>query len=178
MLSIRTIIISRHGNALASALFAASSRVYEAAFSVAYLDGLTTKIGPGKLVLWRRGWGVFAMIRGVFAISIAAALGLATLPGEVSAKGFGLHASHKFGSSVRHHHHRAFGFRHHHRAFGYIPYGGFVDAGPAIGVEPDSGAPLLQVGGVTTPPRCIHSQEIVTVPSEKGGTQQITITRC
>jgi hypothetical protein len=118
------------------------------------------------------------MIRGVFAISIAAALGLATLPGEVSAKGFGSHASHTFVSSVRHHH-RAFGFRHHHRAFGWnSPYGGLDVADPAIGVEPDSGAPLLQVGGVTTPPRCIHSQEIVTVPSEKGGTQQITITRC
>jgi hypothetical protein len=125
------------------------------------------------------------MIRGVFAISIAAALGLATLPGEVSAKGFGSHASHTFVSSVRHHH-RAFGFRHHHRAFGYIPYGGLVVSDDAIGVEPDSGAPVLQVsgaplfqvGGVTTPPRCIHSREIVTVPSEKGGTQQITITRC
>jgi hypothetical protein len=114
------------------------------------------------------------MIRGLFAISIAAALGLATLPVDVSAKGFGGHASHKVGSTFFA---RSL-VRHHHRGFGYYPYGGLVVADHALAVEPDSGVSLLQVGGVTTPPRCIHSREIVTVPSEEGGTRDITITRC
>jgi len=76
---------------------------------------------PGQTSAVAPGWGVFAMIKGVFAVSIAAALGLATLPVEVSAKGFGSQASHAVGPILF----KGSPVRHHHRAFGY---GGLIAA--------------------------------------------------
>ena len=108
------------------------------------------------------------MIRGVFAVSIAAALGLAALPGEISAKGFGGHASHAA--------------RHHHRTFGYGPDVGLIVADYANGVEPVVNVSASQSLGPVVPPSfalsCHHSVETVTVPSEEGGIREITIRRC
>ena len=121
---------------------------------------------PGQTYAVAPGWGVFAMIKRVFAVSIAAALGLATLPVEVSAKGFGSHASHAVGPTFF----KGSPVRHHHRAFGY---------GGLIAAYTPGDAPLpVQIGAVTTSPSCTHSRETITVPSEEGGTRQITITRC
>ena len=107
------------------------------------------------------------MTRGVFAVSIAAALGLATLPVDVSAKGFGGHAFHAA--------------RHHHRAFAYSPYG-LVVTDYANGIEPVVNVSAPQPLGPVIPPSfassCHHSVEIKTVPSEEGGTREITIRRC
>ena len=108
------------------------------------------------------------MVRGIFAVSIAAALGLAALPIEVSAKGFGGHAFHAAG--------------HHHRAFAYGPYGGLVAADYANGIDPVVDVSTTQSLGPLIPASfassCHHSVEIKTVPSEEGGTREITIRRC
>ena len=100
------------------------------------------------------------MFNRVFAVCIASTLGLATVPVEVSAKGLGSHKSHLAFGHRRHHHHRLLG--------------GFGAA--YVGVLPS--IPLLQIDAVTTSPACSYSREIVTVPSEDGGTRQITITKC
>jgi hypothetical protein len=108
------------------------------------------------------------MIKGVFAVCIAAALGLATLPVEVSAKRFGGHAFHAA--------------RHHHQTFGYYPFGGIVAADYTNGVDPIVDVPTTQSLGPLISPSfassCHHSVEIKTVPSEEGGTREITIRRC
>ncbi len=116
------------------------------------------------------------MIRGVFAFSIVAALGLATLP--IEAKGFGWHASRAVGSAFF----RRSSIRHHNRAFGYYPYGGLVVADYANGVElaedvltPQALGPVIPASFVLS---CHHSVETVKVPSEDGGTREITIRRC
>lgn len=116
------------------------------------------------------------MIRGVFAFSMVAALGLATLP--IEAKGFGWHASHAVSPAFF----RRSSVRHYNRAFGYYPYGGLVVANYANGVElandvsmPQALGPLIPAAFVMS---CHHSVETVTVPSERGGTREITIRRC
>jgi hypothetical protein len=96
------------------------------------------------------------MFKRVFAVCIASTLGLATLPVEVSAKGFGSHSSHH--ALIRRHHHWLLG------GFG-AAYVGVLPSVP------------LQIDAVTSP-SCSYSREIVTVPSEDGGTRQITITKC
>jgi hypothetical protein len=101
------------------------------------------------------------MFNRVFAVGLAATLWLATLPVEVSAKGSG--------SALSRH---ALGHRHHghHRLHG--GFGGYV-----FGIVPFSEASLpVQIGPVI--PTCTLSREIVIVPSEEGGTRQITITKC
>jgi hypothetical protein len=108
------------------------------------------------------------MIKQLFAVSIAAALGLAALPIEVSAKGFGGHAFHTAG--------------HHNRAFRYGPYGGLVAADYANGVDAVVDVSTTQSLGPLILPSfassCHHSVEIKTVPSEEGGTGEIKISRC
>jgi hypothetical protein len=109
------------------------------------------------------------MIKVLFAVGIAASLGLATLPIEVSAKGLVSHASHIVGptfftkSSVRHH----------RGAFGYGPYGGLVVADQAISGEfvgdmsrSQALGPVISTSIVL---QCHHSVETVTVPSEDRG---------
>lgn len=117
------------------------------------------------------------MIRGLFAVGIAAGLALATSPLAVSAKGLGGHSAHAisplfFKGSPLHRH---------SRAFGYAPYGAIVATYPT-GDEsfgdvsmPQALGPVVLASPVLS---CHHSQEIKTVPSEEGGTRQITITRC
>jgi hypothetical protein len=97
------------------------------------------------------------MRKSVLTVCAAATLGAAALlpmPTGVAAHGFGGHFSHRF---------------HHHL---FSPYGSFVVA------EPASVAPVWIDPGVALAPRCTHSRETITVPSEDGGERQITITRC
>ena len=116
------------------------------------------------------------MIRGVFVVSIVAALGLATLP--IEAKAFGWHASHAVGPAFF----RRSSVRHHHRVYGYYPYGDLVVADYANGVElaDDVSAPqaLSPVIPASIALSCHHSVEVVKVPSEDGGAREITIRRC
>ena len=121
------------------------------------------------------------MIKRVFAVGVAAALGLASLlpvPAIVSAKGFGLHRSH-FGpsffakSALLHHRH---GFRH-RRSDDLLAGYGYVM--PDASIEPDlDGLPSLRMIALSPVARCQHSRQTVTAPSEDGGTREITITRC
>jgi hypothetical protein len=117
------------------------------------------------------------MIRGLFAVGIAAGLALATLPVEVAARGFGAHTAHAVGPIFF----RGSPVHHHHRAFDYGPYGGIVatyaPGGELVGdvSTPQTMDPVIPASFVLS---CHHSQEIKTVPSEEGGTRQITITRC
>ena len=97
---------------------------------------------------------------------IAAALALlapmsASTSHAAKAHGVGLHVLH-----FAHHHHR-------HRGFWPL-YGGVVVAGnneAAYAIPEPTPVPLLVRS-------CRHSQDVVTVPSEDGGTRRITITRC
>jgi len=114
----------------------------------------------------------------VLAVGLAAALGLAMLPIEASAKGLGGHASH----ATRHHHQsRTFGHGY-YGGLGYGYYGGLGVAGLAIGDEPVGYMSTPQPLGPVIPPtfvlQCHHSEEIKVVPSEDGGTREITIRRC
>ena len=114
----------------------------------------------------------------VLAVGLAAALGLAMLPVEVSAKGLGGHASH----ATRHHHqHRTFGYGY-YGGLGYGYYGGFGVAGQIIGGEPVDYVSTTKTLGPVIPTtfviQCRHSEEIIVVPSEAGGTREITIRRC
>jgi hypothetical protein len=121
------------------------------------------------------------MIKRVFTIGVAVALGLASLlsvPAIVSAKGFGLHRSH-FGpsffakSALLHHRH---GLRH-RRSDDLLASYGYVM--PDASLEPDiDGLPSLRMIALSPIVRCQHSRQTVTVPSEDGGTREITITRC
>jgi hypothetical protein len=117
------------------------------------------------------------MIRGLFAVGIAAGLALAMLPVAVSAKGLGGHSAHAIGPLFF----KGSPIRHHNRAFGYPPYGAIV-ATYAPGNESVSDVSMPQGLGpeilASSVLSCHHSQEIKTVPSEDGGTRQITITRC
>jgi hypothetical protein len=101
------------------------------------------------------------MINRIVAVGIAVALGLATLPVDVLAKGFGGHGFHH-------------GFRH-------SPYDSLV-AGYGFDGESVSAMSLSPQVVSVSPPQpaltCHHSRETVTVLSEEGGTREITITRC
>jgi hypothetical protein len=116
------------------------------------------------------------MIKQLFAVSIAAAFGLATL--SIEAKGFGSHASHTVGLKSF----TGSPVRHYHRAFRYSPYGGLVAADYANGIDPVVDVSTTQSLGPLIPASfassCHHSVEIKTVPSEEGGTREITIRRC
>jgi hypothetical protein len=94
--------------------------------------------------------------------SVAALAASILMPVNVAARGFTGHGAH--------------GFRHH---YGYWPYGGSIVAYP-FGRDLDAvGTVPAQADPTTTPaPRCVHSHETVTVPSEDGGVRQITVTRC
>ena len=117
------------------------------------------------------------MIKGWIAVGSGAALSIAAslvTPAVVDAKGFGSH--HSFGPAVFAHapgrHHHAFG---HRRA----PLAGYGYVMPAAYIEPNIDE-FASVRSIVLSPaaRCRHSRETVTVPSEDGGTREITITRC
>jgi len=117
------------------------------------------------------------MKKAVVAVNIAVALGLITLPMELSARGIGSHLSRAISPSF------FIGFPTHHRrnANGYGPYGSVV-TDYAYDVEPVADASTLQSLGPVIPATfalsCHHSEETVTVPSEDGGERQIRIKRC
>jgi hypothetical protein len=114
------------------------------------------------------------MINKGIAISLAAAVGLAALPIEVTAKGFGGHMFHHRAGQLHNDRHGG-----HNGFYGYYGnlYGGYL-----LGYEPTSEIALPeQIRAVPTPAAtlsCHHSRETVTVLSEEGGTREITIIRC
>lgn len=107
----------------------------------------------------------------IVAASISAMLVLA--PGQFSARAHGTHAFHS------HNHFR--GARHSYDAYGSLPFYGGLDVAPPYEPAGVSYAPPPTVVYVPEPPQalsCHHSEQIVTVPGELGGTKQITVTRC
>jgi hypothetical protein len=116
------------------------------------------------------------------AVVLASALGgLLLAPLAVMANahglGFGAHPIHFRGH---------FGPAHRNAAYGQWPgYGGVVAVAPDASDNTSDNTIVYatpeEVAFVPEPSRmlsCHHSQQIVTVPSEQGGTRQITITRC
>jgi hypothetical protein len=110
------------------------------------------------------------------AMLLLAPLGLAA---NARSGGFGAHTFHFAGL------HRSASHLHSARsrgAFGQWPFfGGIVAVPPYASDNILTYAMPERVVFVPEPPRalsCHHSQETVTVPSEEGGTRQITITRC
>ena len=110
----------------------------------------------------------------VAALALAVAL-LAPLAVMANAHGlgFGAHSIHSTGH---------FGSAYRHGRYGQWPlYGGIVAVPSDTSDNMMTDATPETVVFVSEPSRtlsCHHSQQIVTVPSEQGGTRQITITRC
>jgi hypothetical protein len=95
--------------------------------------------------------------------------------------GMGMHGgAHAF--PPRGHFHLAQQQHHHHRffpgdpAFGLWPWYGYNDA-PSDPYDDSSSTPQVVVPEPPAP-ACQHSEQTVTVPSENGGTAQVTILRC
>jgi hypothetical protein len=109
------------------------------------------------------------MINKVSFVGAAAALSLAAaalMPVELAASGLSSRHSH----ATRH-------------AFGQYPFGGMVAAyslDDYVGPVSEMALPVRLDPVIPPPPAltCSRSREIVTVPSDAGGTRQITITRC
>ena len=100
-------------------------------------------------------------------------------PLEAKAGVHGMHSS-NFRSHFRsaHHHFRLF---RHQRAFGLWPIYDYYDVPPySFDDAITYSTPETVVLRPEPPPvvGCQHSQQIVTVPSESGETQQVTIIRC
>jgi hypothetical protein len=92
--------------------------------------------------------------------------------------GMGMHGgAHAFPSRGHFHfaqHHR---FHRGHQAFGLWPWYGYNDDAPSYPYDDSYSTP--QVVDPEPPlPACQHSEQTVTVPSENGGTGQVTILRC
>jgi hypothetical protein len=113
-------------------------------------------------------------------IAVAAAFTLAMLPAPWPT-GATAHAAHAFHFSNRLH------AAHHHGTYGgYSAYYSPFYSGAVVAVPPYDGAsmtyaPAPEVVYVAVPPQaltCHRSRETVTVPTEAGGTRQITVTRC
>lgn len=113
-------------------------------------------------------------------ISVSAIVALCTpldIPAHARGGGFGMHSFHSINSL-----HFAKHFRHArgHRNFNQGPLYGGVYATPPY----DNDAAQVQPTNfvyVVEPPRvhsCQYNKETVTVPSESGGTRDITVTRC
>ncbi len=100
---------------------------------------------------------------------------LVAAPLEVNAHGigFGAHSFHATGH---------FRLAYRHGQYGQWPlYGGIAIVPPDVSDNLMIDETPETVVFVPEPPRslsCQHSQQIVTVPAEQGGTRQITITRC
>jgi hypothetical protein len=72
-------------------------------------------------------------------------------------------------------------FSHHRRAFNQWPFYGAIATAPYVSDDAGTGFPAGTVVYVRELPRalsCQSSQQVVTVPSEDGGTREITIRRC
>jgi hypothetical protein len=102
-------------------------------------------------------------------------------PLDVSAAdvhGMGMHGgAHVFPS--RGHFHFAQHHRRGHQAFGLWPWYGYDDA-PSYPYDDSYSTDSTPQVVAPEPPRptCQHSEQTVTVPSENGGTREVTILRC
>jgi hypothetical protein len=122
-----------------------------------------------------------AMKRVHTAIVLVSALGALLLAplaviANANSLGFGAHSIH----STRHFATLHFGSAYRNGAYGQ-QYGGVVAVAPDTSDNAMTYAMPEEVAFVSESSRtlsCHHSQQIVTVPSEQGGTRQITITRC
>ena len=113
-------------------------------------------------------------------ISVSAVVGLCgplDIPAHARGGGFAMHSVHSINAL-----HFAKNFRHArgHRNFNQWPwYGGVYATAPY-----DNYATQVQPANfvyVVEPPRvhsCQYNKETITVPSESGGTRDITVTRC
>jgi len=117
------------------------------------------------------------MVKGWIAVGSSGALCIAAsllMPATVDAKGFGSHHSSGpafFAHASRRHHHA---LRHQRDLIG-----GYGYVMPAAYSEPSpDGIASVRTIVLPSAARCSHSRETVTVPSEDGGTREITITRC
>jgi hypothetical protein len=96
----------------------------------------------------------------------------AVFPAQSSAKGIALHAApqpalfRRHAPPLRHHHH-------HHR----IPFAPAYVVLPEVS-DDDPYDPAMGSAYASAAQRCEHSVETVTVPAERGGTREITVTRC
>lgn len=119
------------------------------------------------------------------AVAVAAAAVLALSNGGAVAKGPGMgsgpgmHSFH-FKSHFLSHHHR-FAHRHNNNAFGWPLYGGYYAMPPyddTAGGEPGGPAVVIVQDYRLPQLTCEKHRETITVPSESGGTRDITVTRC
>ena len=93
------------------------------------------------------------------------------------AHGFGMQSSHFGGHHFVRGHHFALA-RHHFRFFRHqAPWYGYYDV-PPYTYDDSMTYPTPEVVVRSEPPRCQHSEQTYTVPSENGGTTEVTIKRC
>jgi hypothetical protein len=127
--------------------------------------------------------------RFIFVMAIVAAFGMMSGPTGASAAGHGARGGHAHSlgspSFSRHtfRHNRGVSRAAPYRGYSYWPYGGFGgEYLPNNYIDPIGAFVMLQRLDPMIPPppalTCHHSEETKTVPSESGGTVQITITRC
>jgi len=116
----------------------------------------------------------------IFGVTVAAALAWAPLPIQASAHGggFKMHSGH-FGKLFPHFRHGARN-RNFNQWWPYAGYGGIYavpsyDYDSVNYVEPP---PVIYVSQPPAALTCQTTKEVKTVPSESGGTRDITITRC
>jgi len=110
---------------------------------------------------------------------------LAPLEAKAGAHGFGMQSSHFRGQhfvrgqhfALAQHHFRF--FRHlHHQAFGLWPWYGYYNVPPYTYDDSMTYPTPEPVVVRPEPPPCQHSEQKVKVPSENGGTREVTIFRC
>jgi len=116
----------------------------------------------------------------IFGVTVAAALAWAPLTIQANAhgSGFKMHSGH-FGKHFPHFRHGARN-RNFNQWWPYAGYGGVYavppyDYGTVNYVEPP---PVIYVSQPPAALTCQTTKEVKTVPSENGGTRDITITRC
>ncbi|HET7191645.1 MAG TPA: hypothetical protein VFI98_07000 [Pseudolabrys sp.] len=118
------------------------------------------------------------------AIAVAASAATVLMPPRSVAiakgPGPGMHAFH-FKSHFLSHHHNRHGARRNNNALGWPLYGGLYAMPPYDGDTPGEQAPpaVVVVRDYQLPRLvCEKYRETITVPSESGGTRDITVTRC
>lgn len=131
--------------------------------------------------------------RSAIAIVTVAAFAVSSISANVSATTHGGGQSQGLSRPFFNGHSFRFNHRAHlpYGAFGYLPYGGFTGADMSAYYTPDSYGyftdPIALFSmlrqfdhamPMPAPISCKHSVEAKTVPSEEGGEQNITITRC
>ncbi len=109
-------------------------------------------------------------------IGVVAVAALAYAPSAIHANahggGFKMHSGH-FGKHFRHGRHKNF-----NQWWPYAGYGGLYAIPPYDNVNYVELAPIVYVSQPPAALTCQTSKEVKTVPSESGGTRDITITRC